>query len=679
MRLLFTLALRNLIAHRIKSLVVGGIMVFGTMLLVVGLALVDGVETAMKKAITQSVAGDLQLYDSEAKDDLLLLGSTMISVPDVGSIERFERVQTVVQSVSGIQALVPMGVDIGTIVTPGPVDRAIESLKTAETEVERSRARLSLQELLKEIEAELEQQKRVSDRPDRAESDLRALTLNWDDLEENRPQFFEHLETKVAPLGSRGEQLLFRFLGTDYEQYARVFPHFSIVRGTPVPKGRRGFLFSEKYYDRRVKHRVAREFDNIIEALEDGDRILEDDAQKGRVRRMARQWRRITRQLDHSEAAKLKVELEDYLGTKDDLPALLERFLTVADDNVHERQHWFVKNIGPKIEMYRLRPGDTVTVRAYTKSGFLRSVNVVFYGTFTFEGLESSDLAGVYNFIDLVSFRYLHGVMDESELSELEALRKEVGLQDLEDGAALEEAMFGGDASVLEAADQKAQIEIEEAQFEGEAERGLPSMFDPKAVRAGLVLNAAVVLEPGADQALVEASLEEALEKAQLPLQVATWKEVSGLLGQFVIVVRLVLYVAMAVIFVVAIVIINNAMVMAMMERVKEVGTLRAIGAQRSMVLSMVMVEITTLGVVAGSLGAALGGSLVWYWGLYGLPAPNREFMFVFGGPELFPQLQNYHLGVGFMVILMVSLISAAYPAVLGASVPPVEAMRGDE
>ena len=70
-----------------------------------------------------------------------------------------------------------------------------------------------------------------------------------------------------------------------------------------------------------------------------------------------------------------------------------------------------------------------------------------------------------------------------------------------------------------------------------------------------------------------------------LALKAIDWQKASGIVGQFVTMIRVVLYMAVLIIFVVALVIINNALVMATLERVQEIGTLRAVGAQRRFVL----------------------------------------------------------------------------------------------
>lgn len=688
MRLLLRLAFGNLLAHRTKSLVVGALMAFGTALVVIGLALLDGSEAAMRRSITGSIAGDFQIYDANAPDPLVLLGSTFISVPDIGRIKNFEAVRTALSDVEGVEAVVPMGFDIGQMGTPGELDRAIEALGAAREDGPEAVARMkqALWGLVEELATELENEKSVAASASSVQEKIDTLQAYrpgsplWSRFDEAPAEVIEQLETGLAPLGSAGEQVLFRFLGTDPTRFAQHFQGFAVAKGEAIPPGHRGYMFSDKYYERRLKHRVARSLDNLADNVELGELIADDPGQQARVRKMARQTRRITRQLDAGEAAEVKAGLLDYFGESEgELEALLERFLEVDDSNLGERRALFYSLIGPRIELYRIHPGDTVTVRAYTRTGFLRAVNLTFYGTFTFRGLESSDLAGVYNLMDLVSFRHLHGVMNDAERAELASLRAEVELSEASAGEALEDALFGEGAEVEAAADTSPIPELEAAAFGGAEERGLADTFDTATLERGLVLDAAVVLEPDADPKALRPRLQAALDAAQLELQITDWQASSGLIGQFIVVVRLVLYIAVGVIFMVAVVIINNTMVMAMMERVKEIGTLRAVGAQRRLIMGMVFVETAVLGLLSGGLGAGLGAGLVRWWGRTGLDAPSRQLHFVFGGPELYPELLPHHLLVGFTAILVVSVLSTAYPAALAASVQPVEAMRTEE
>ena len=142
----------------------------------------------------------------------------------------------------------------------------------------------------------------------------------------------------------------------------------------------------------------------------------------------------------------------------------------------------------------------------------------------------------------------------------------------------------------------------------------------------------------------------------------------------------MVLSVAVLIIFVVALVIINNAMVMATLQRVKEIGTMRAIGTQRRFVVVMLLVEIGTIGLVFGLGGALLGGGVVGLIRLAGgIPATTDMLFFVFSGPALLPRLGAMAVGTSLAVVLLVSILSALYPALLAMRVTPVEAMATED
>jgi ABC-type antimicrobial peptide transport system permease subunit len=127
-------------------------------------------------------------------------------------------------------------------------------------------------------------------------------------------------------------------------------------------------------------------------------------------------------------------------------------------------------------------------------------------------------------------------------------------------------------------------------------------------------------------------------------------------------------------------VIINNSMLMATMDRVQEIGTMRALGAQRSFVLTMFLIETTVLGLIAGTLGAALALAVILFYGSVGISANGVDALIVlFGGPAYRPSFDGASFVIGFLVILFVSLLSTLYPAFVAARVPPAVAMMKKE
>jgi ABC-type lipoprotein release transport system permease subunit len=164
-----------------------------------------------------------------------------------------------------------------------------------------------------------------------------------------------------------------------------------------------------------------------------------------------------------------------------------------------------------------------------------------------------------------------------------------------------------------------------------------------------------------------------------MKLRVVSWQDAAGFIGQFVTMIRMVLWGIIVILFVVVLAIINNAMMMATIQRSREVGTLRAIGAQRSFILSMVLVETVVLGLVFGGVGAAAGSGLIGWLGSVGIPASSDEMYFFFSGPRLLPTLSASNLIVAFILVVGVSLLSTFYPAFMATRVSPVTAMQSDE
>jgi cell division protein FtsX len=365
---------------------------------------------------------------------------------------------------------------------------------------------------------------------------------------------------------------------------------------------------------------------------------------------------------------------------KGGLPELVKAFLLVNDENLAARYSFFYEKIAPKIQLYDVKVGDTITLNAFTRSGFLKAVNLKFYGTFKFRGLEKSELAGGHSLMDILSFRELYGLMTEEKKKELAAIKKEVGLIDVERAKA-EDALFG-DEEVIETVDDVGFDEFAGVTLTDERDR-LKALenasYTAADVDRGLALNAAVILEDPSKLWESRAAVEEHLKKAGLDMQVIDWQRASGIVGQFIIVIRMVLYIAIFIIFTVALVIINNSMVMATMERVTEIGTMRAIGAQKGLVLSMFLLETIVLGLIAGAIGSGFAGGIVLWLGEVGIPATADVTVFMFGGPRLYPAIGSSNVLFGMITILLVSIVSTMYPAYLAAKIQPVMAMRAKE
>ncbi len=663
-------ALRSLAAHKGKTLIVGSIIFFGAFLVVVGTALLDSIDRAMARSITASLTGHLQVYSQDARDELAMFGSGFMGGDDFGAIRDFDKLRGTLEALPEVRAVVPMGLQLVTVMTGNEIDLTLSELRRATGDRDlatRDRLVAKLRNIAADLYADADRRLLIAKDKDAVRESLKALDrVTQDEFADFMAQDSEaaltFLDAKVAPLAGEGAPLYFRVVGTDLERFAELFDRFYIIKGGPVPKGEPGILFSERLYEKRVKNRVARELDRIHEGLSKRGRTIAGDPEILDVaRRLPRQYRRISYELSAADTGVVEAELRKLLPTtQGDIKTLLQEFLRVDDQNFAERHRFFYEVIAPRIKLYPIPLGSEITLRSITKAGYYKALNLKVYGIYGFRGLESSDLAGAQNLVDIGSFRELYGVMTEEKKRELEAIRRAVGVLSVarEDAEA---ALFGGDAP---------------------APRKAAPMSDDSAVLPtdqGLAISAAVLLKDGVPVLWGRDKVAAALTEAGLPLKVVDWQAASGIVGQLVLVLRLVLYVAIVIIFVVALIIINNAMLVAMMDRVPEIGTMRAMGARRLVIGWMFLLEMLVLAVIAGLLGVAGGAGLIEFLARVGIPATSDVMLFFFSGPRLYPSFGLSHLVAGLVSVVVVSLLSTLQPARMAMRVQPIVAMQAAE
>lgn len=685
---LVAMAWRNLFSARGRNALVGLIMVLGTFLVVLGTSLLDSIEQSMTRSITSSIAGHLQVHSDAARDELALFGGGMMGRPDLGVIADFDVVKRALSEVDNVRAVVPMGTDTAEFQTATELDYAIERVRKARQAGDERRlgdAVARLRSMLALMQEEFEARRTVTSNlaeVDTHLADIRTAQSDafWARLETAPDEVIEHLDTKIAPLVDENEGYFLQYLGTDVHLFARHFEQFELVAGQMLPKGERGLVMNQKFYDDHLRNLVARDLDKLKDELDRGKRIAKDPLLRNRVERLARQYRRITFQLEPDAAEALAAKLRAELGVEgDNVDTLTQRFLQVTDETFAARYRFFQEQVVPMIRLYLFDIGDTITIRAYTKSGYIKSVNVKVWGTFRFKGLEKSALAGAYSLLDMVTFRDLYGMMTTERAKEVAAIRDSVGLEDLARADA-ESALFGGDAALEttrespEAFDELAGVDLAKARAEPAAAR-----YDQSAIDRGIALHAAIVLDDPSRLRETQAAIEAVSKARGLGLKVVDWQQASGIVGQLVALVRGVLWVAIGIIFLVALVIINNTMIMATMERATEIGTMRAIGAQRRFVLLLFLLETVVLGLVAGVLGAGLGAAAVGWLGSAGIPAVSDELVFLFSGERLYPVMGLSNFFGGLLVILVVSVLATFYPAFVATRIQPVVAMAGRE
>jgi putative ABC transport system permease protein len=175
----------------------------------------------------------------------------------------------------------------------------------------------------------------------------------------------------------------------------------------------------------------------------------------------------------------------------------------------------------------------------------------------------------------------------------------------------------------------------------------------------------------------VTAETGVALIGAQLPpelevitaLQVA--EESAGSIGVFVERFSKLLLIFAALTVFVGAFLVANVFAITVNQRVRELAVLRALGASRSQVQRMVLVEAIVVGLIATAVGigvgmlAAFGAIQMFNSGGYGLP-PTK------------PVLRPMAVGLALLAGPVIAVIAALVPARRASLLPPIAAMRSD-
>lgn len=160
--------------------------------------------------------------------------------------------------------------------------------------------------------------------------------------------------------------------------------------------------------------------------------------------------------------------------------------------------------------------------------------------------------------------------------------------------------------------------------------------------------------------------------------KIEDWKALSPELGMIIESFNLYTYILTGIILLALTFGIINTMLMSILERIRELGMLMAIGMNKQKIFLMIMLETFYLTLVGCPIGLFIGWLSVTLLGKTGINiAMFSEGLEAYGfNSMIYPSLENkYYVIIGTMC-LMTALLSAIYPAYKALQLNPSEAIR---
>lgn len=350
------------------------------------------------------------------------------------------------------------------------------------------------------------------------------------------------------------------------------------------------------------------------------------------------------------------VNPEDYYRIFDNASIVEGRFLEPGKRGlvISKRQ---AERYAKSLKLERLEIGQELLLTGMGKAGFkIQSVPLI--GIIEYK--SETDATDFISYADSDTLRILMGLT----------------LGNDEDTPVSEEQK-----SILAMTDEDALFGAEEF-LSGAPAAPAPAPAAPAVPRAGPVVDSGawhfqlIRLENPGRAAATVASLNKRLTEEGIGARAAGWKAAAGPFALSVDAIRVVFNVAVIIVAVVAVIIMMNTLLISVIERTGEIGTMRALGAQKGFVRRMFLVETITIASVFGAVGVILAFLVLGILNAIGIEAGNPFLQILFAGDVLHATASLSSIVWSLLLMGFVAVVAHLYPVSHALRIEPVSAMQ---
>jgi ABC-type lipoprotein release transport system permease subunit len=186
-----------------------------------------------------------------------------------------------------------------------------------------------------------------------------------------------------------------------------------------------------------------------------------------------------------------------------------------------------------------------------------------------------------------------------------------------------------------------------------------------------------IIMRRAGDQELDDVA--GAVRAMRASLDVKTWRELMPTMASIIDSTRAMVQIVFYVVYVVIAILVLNAMLMAVFERIREFGVMKAIGVTPATVLGIILAEAALQTGIAIGIGLALSVPGLWYLTHVGIDTGAMGGMTLMGVAfnQIWYAIVTPHTFWGPVIALVVMVaLAVVYPALKAARLGPLEAMR---
>ncbi|MGB7570041.1 MAG: FtsX-like permease family protein [Chitinivibrionales bacterium] len=170
----------------------------------------------------------------------------------------------------------------------------------------------------------------------------------------------------------------------------------------------------------------------------------------------------------------------------------------------------------------------------------------------------------------------------------------------------------------------------------------------------------------------------DGLGHAGFDVKIAPWNEASSFFANVAGIIQAVIYGATLLIFLIVVFILMNTLIISVLERTGEVGTLRAMGGEKSFITAIFLWEALLLNGSAALTGMLLSLVVILaVGGSGGVQLPDIMAQYLVGGGKLDLVISARPFIEALTLVLVVCALATIYPIRVAIAITPLKAMAG--
>jgi putative ABC transport system permease protein len=184
--------------------------------------------------------------------------------------------------------------------------------------------------------------------------------------------------------------------------------------------------------------------------------------------------------------------------------------------------------------------------------------------------------------------------------------------------------------------------------------------------------------KPEVPQAPTLREINRSLKAAGIQAEAVDWLSVAGLNASLLFLLKTVFEIGIGVLAAIVVLVLTNGLAFSVMEQTREIGTMRAMGAQRSFVSRLYFLQSLLLVLAGAALGSGFAYLILAAIGRVGIPITNSYLFMLFGVSLLKPAFSDFSLLYSFAGAVVVAAAASLYPIHMATKLTVAQTMEAE-